>query len=122
MSSTAESEATPGVDPVVDSHDDHDDHHPSDAQYIKVAIFLAVVTALEVWTYFPPFDAIDGPLVPILLIVMMTVKFAFVAAWFMHLRFDDSMFTRFFVTGIVLAVTVYVIVFTAFRFWQDGGL
>ena len=28
----------------------HDDHHPSDWEYIKVAIILAVVTAAEVAT------------------------------------------------------------------------
>ena len=38
---------------AVETHDEaHDDHHPSDWEYIKVAIILAVVTAAEVATYF----------------------------------------------------------------------
>ena len=42
------------------------------------------------------------------------------AAWFMHLRFDSRMFTRFFVTGLVLATTVYLITLTVFEFWTKG--
>ena len=39
--------------------------------------------------------------------VMMVFKFFYVAAWFMHLRFDSPLFTKFFVTGLVLATVVY---------------
>jgi cytochrome c oxidase subunit 4 len=51
---------------------------------------------------------------------MMVVKFWIVAAWFMHLRFDSKMFTRFFVSGIVLAISVYFIFRTVFEFWTEG--
>ena len=38
---------------AVETRDEaHDDHHPSDWEYVKVAIILAVVTAAEVATYF----------------------------------------------------------------------
>ena len=52
--------------------------------------------------------------------VMMGVKFFLVAAWFMHLRFDSSLFTKFFVGGLVLATGVYMIALTAFEFWTKG--
>src|SRR3712207_8648598 len=35
-------------------------------------------------------------------------KFAIVAGWFMHLRFDSNLFTRLFVAGLVLAILVYI--------------
>ncbi len=44
---------------AVETHDKaHDDHHPSDWEYIKVAIILAVVTAAEVATYFEAASAV----------------------------------------------------------------
>jgi len=35
--------------------------------------------------------------------------------WFMHLRFDDRRYARFFVMGIALAFTLYLIVLITFR-------
>ena len=100
---------------VVDHGDDHD--HPSDNKYMQIAAILAVLTALEVSTYW--LNMPGAVLVPALM-VMMVVKFFLVAAWFMHLRFDSRMFTRFFVTGLVLATTVYLITLTVFEFWTKG--
>lgn len=97
--------------------EDHEDHeHPSDQKYIKIALLLAIITAAEVATYFVD---IGVALIPTLM-VMMVVKFFIVAAWFMHLRFDSNMFTRFFVSGLVLAVSVYFIFLTVFEFWTEG--
>ena len=100
---------------VVDHAGGHD--HPSDKKYMQIAAILAVLTALEVATYFV--DMPDAVLISALMI-MMVVKFFLVAAWFMHLRFDSRMFTRFFVTGLVLATTVYLITLTVFEFWTKG--
>jgi hypothetical protein len=47
----------------------------------------------------------------------MIIKFGFVAAFFMHLKFDSGLFTRMFVAGIAFAVGVYGVMLTAFRFW-----
>ena len=43
---------------------------------------------------------------------MAATKFALVALFFMHLRFDSVIFRRLFVTGIVLAAFVYFILLT----------
>ena len=48
-----------------------------------------------------------------LMLVMMAVKFALVALYFMHLRFDSKLFRRLFVTGIILAIAVYIIALTS---------
>jgi cytochrome c oxidase subunit 4 len=99
---------------VTEALEPHERHHPSDGTYVMVALFLAILTALEVATYYVDLGRL---LVPVL-IVMMVVKFAVVAAWFMHLRFDSTLFRRVFVAGILLAVSVYVAALATFRFFE----
>jgi cytochrome c oxidase subunit 4 len=79
--------------------------HPGDRTYVGVAAVLGVITALEIVSFYIE-DELGDLLIPLLL-VMMVVKFAIVAGWFMHLRFDSNLFTRLFVSGIVLAVGCY---------------
>ncbi|HCV37026.1 MAG TPA: hypothetical protein DF783_08865 [Acidimicrobiaceae bacterium] len=98
-----------------DVHDDSHEH-PSDGKYIQIAAILGVLTALEVATYFVDI----GPALIPALMVLMVVKFFLVVAWFMHLRFDSSLFTKFFVSGLVLATAVYVIALTVSEFWTKG--
>ena len=92
------------------------EHHPSPKKYVWIAIFLAIVTAAEVAIYYVP--ALRSALVPILL-VFAVIKFAMVALYFMHLRFDSPIFKRFFVTGIVLALLVFGVVL--WFFFTHGG-
>lgn len=86
--------------------------HPGPAEYIKVAIILAIATALEVALYYLEFLP-DGLIVG-LLMFFMVVKFALVVLWFMHLRFDSPLFRRLFVTGIILSMAVYTVVLLTF--------
>ena len=83
--------------------------HPTPAKYVGIAVFLAIVTALEVALYY-----ITMPewLVVVLLLILATMKFAIVAGFFMHLKFDSPMLRRLFVTGIILAGVVYFIALT----------
>jgi len=90
--------------------------HPSDRSYVGIAVILALITAAEVATFYLE-DEIGSILIPALL-VMMTVKFAMVAGWFMHLRFDSNLFTRLFVSGILLAVSVYLAALASFEFFS----
>ena len=103
---------------VHDDHGEHDDHEHglSDLGYIKVALLLGALTAAEVMTYF-----VDAPaqLENILLLVLMVVKFGIVVAYFMHLRFDNKLFTWLFVGGLVLAVAVYAALGTSMVLWTD---
>jgi cytochrome c oxidase subunit IV len=93
--------------------------HPSDRSYVGIALILALITAAEVATFYLE-DELGSVLIPALL-VMMVVKFAMVAGWFMHLRFDSNLFTSLFVSGIVLAVSVYLAMLAAFEFFSDDG-
>jgi cytochrome c oxidase subunit IV len=83
-------------------------HHPSDAQYMLIALILAIVTGIEVGVYY--IKGLGDAGNPLLLVLAAT-KFIIVVGFFMHLRFDNKLLRRVFITGIVLAITVYVIVF-----------
>ena len=89
--------------------------HPSDGQYILIAAILALITGAEVSTYYLDFFKSNFVALLIALIPMMIVKFGMVAAFFMHLRFDNKLFRNIFLTGIILAVTVYMIVLFSFH-------
>lgn len=99
--------------------DEHAHEHPSDWFYIKIALILAFFTGIEVLTYFesalPFFE--NNALTITVLLVLMVVKFVMVAGFFMHLRFDNPLFTRLFVAGLALALAVYVAALSAFEFW-----
>jgi cytochrome c oxidase subunit 4 len=95
-----------------DAHDDHQ-HGLSDIGYIKVAIVLAVLTAIEVSTYYVDF----GPFFMPVLIILMVVKFFIVVSYFMHLKFDSKVFTWMFYSGVFLAVGVYAAFLATFKFF-----
>lgn len=97
---------------------EHHDAHPNrDATYVKVALILAVITGIETFTYFESVLDLGRATMP-LLMVCMGVKFYLIAAYFMHLKWDKPILRRAFLTGIGIAVIVYIIFLTAFRFWD----
>jgi len=92
--------------------------HPDEKTYVKIAIILAALTAAEVATY-PAEDALGSFVIPILL-VLMTIKFWYVASFFMHLKFDGKLFTRVFVAGIATAMFCYSVLLSTFEFWAGA--
>ncbi len=90
----------------------HAHAHPSEWEYVKIALVLAAITLAEVLIYYV--ESL-GNLLNYILIAMSLVKFALVVLWFMHLRFDSRLFRRLFVTGLVLALFVYTIVLSTFH-------
>lgn len=78
-------------------------HHPTQQEYIRIAVVLAILTALEVSTYYFEFGRAALPL----LIVLMAIKFVMVAGFFMHLRYDTKLFSRFMYTGLGFAIVLY---------------
>ena len=95
------------------SHDGHAQHGMSNGGYIRIALILAAMTALEVSTYYVDFG---GLFLPVLLILMV-VKFFIVVSYFMHLKFDNKLFSFCFYAGLFLAVMVYVIALATFKFF-----
>ena len=81
--------------------------HPTAAIYVRVGLILGAVTALEVMVYY--IEALSGVLLAILL-VLSGLKFVLVALWFMHLRFDNRIFSVFFTGGLLLAGALFLVV------------
>jgi cytochrome c oxidase subunit 4 len=86
--------------------------HPGPAQYVMVAVVLGVATLFEVALFY--ITAIPRTLLIVMLLGLGAFKFALVVLWFMHLRFDNVLFRRVFVGGLVLAFTLYLIVLVIF--------
>jgi heme/copper-type cytochrome/quinol oxidase subunit 4 len=82
--------------------------HPGPKEYVKVAIVLAIVTAAEVGLYY--ISGLSDTILVVLLLALMVAKFAGVALYFMHLKFDNPAFSRFFIIGLALAITVFGVV------------
>jgi cytochrome c oxidase subunit 4 len=82
---------------------DHDGHHPTQGEYIRIALVLGLLTALEVSTYYFEFGRFGIPL----LVILMVIKFIMVASFFMHLRYDTKLFGRFMYTGLAFALVLY---------------
>lgn len=104
------SEAATQKDAHVDTIGGEHGEHPSDARYVKIALFLAVVTAVEVVLSYWELPAINN----YTLLLLSAVKFAMVAMYFMHLKFDSTILSRLFVAGLILAVGVYIAVLLMF--------
>ena len=105
-------------------HVDHAEHntghedssHKPNSFYIKVAAALALVTGIEVALYYLDLGSWYLPI----LLVLMLIKFLTVVSLFMHLKYDNRLFSMLFYSGLILAVLVYVAALTTFRFF-DGS-
>jgi cytochrome c oxidase subunit 4 len=102
--------------PLEPHHQSHEHAHPSDREYFVVFAVLGVLTAIEVSTYF--FNDLSTIVLVSWLFPLMILKFGIVCAFFMHLRYDNPLFRRIFVFGLVLAVVVYLILLTVMDFWS----
>jgi len=100
-----------------DGHAESEAHipgaHQTTAFYIRIALILAVLTALETSTYWIDFGGFAMPL----LLTLMAIKFVMVVSYFMHLKFDNPLFSRMFYTGLLLAVGVYCAALATFEFF-----
>ncbi len=90
----------------------HEQGHPTPAKYVAIAIILATITLVEVGVVYV--ENMGGFLLPILL-VLSAVKFALVAMFYMHLRFDNRLFSALFVGGLLLATAVLIALLALFR-------
>lgn len=100
------------TDTHVEQHGAGEHEHPGPGEYIKIAIILAIVTAVEVGAYYV--TGIPDGILSAALLIMMVIKFIMVGLWFMHLKFDSPLFRRLFITGIVLALAIYTVVLVSF--------
>lgn len=82
--------------------------HPTPAQYWKIAVVLAVLTAIEVAMFYIDRELGLGGLNALILITLALLKFVLVVGWYMHLRFEKPMLNRFFTAGFLLAGALYL--------------
>ncbi len=88
-------------------------HHPTPAQYWKIAALLAVLTAIEVALYYIHREFDLGNFNTLALVLLSALKFVIVVGWFMHLRYEKATLSRFFTGGFILAVSLYTIILAA---------
>lgn len=81
--------------------------HAGPGFYWLVGFALAVITLLEVWLF--TLEGLGGWYIPILLILSVG-KFVGVVAYFMHLRFDNRMFTYFFVSAMIIGILIFTLI------------
>lgn len=96
-----------------EAHSVHE--HPSQTAYVKIAAILGVITAIEVAIYYIPLFA--AILVPTL-IVLSTIKFVSVVAYFMHLKFDSRMLTFTFTAAMVVSIIMFIGLWVIMHFNQ----
>ena len=86
--------------------------HPSPREYVRIGLILVILTAVEVALSYS--DIRTAIRIPALL-GLAFLKFVLVVLWFMHLKFDDRRYARFFVMGLALAFTLFLIILIAFK-------
>lgn len=89
------------------AHEEHGQGHPTALQYAQIGAILFIITAVEVALYYIDFD---HNLLVTVLIVLSAAKFIAVVGWFMHLKFDNTLFSTLFVSGFLLAFSIFVVV------------
>jgi len=83
--------------------------HASVRTYVRVALILTLVTAFEVGVIY---IRLLTPIVVPLLLAMSAAKFALVAMFFMHLRYDARPLTAVFVGPLLIATGLAVALMT----------
>lgn len=102
---------------AAEEHDEHGDH-PTPRDYVRIALILAVLTAMEFSTYVFDFGGLGVPL----LVTLIVIKFIYVASWFMHLKFDTRVFSRMMYGGLTLAFTLYLLTLVIMLFASATGV
>ena len=93
----------------------HGAGHPSPKEYVRIGLILFVLTALEITA---SYTKVSGAVLIPTLFFLAIVKFALVVLWFMHLKFDDRRYARFFVMGLSGAAVLYLVVLISFRVFR----
>jgi cytochrome c oxidase subunit 4 len=107
----------------------HTEHaHPTPGLYLKIAVVLFVLTALEVLLFEagrgglgPGLRPIFEPITVVLLLVLSAAKFALVALFYMHLKQDPKLLANLFVFPLIIAASVIASLIILFQYWRVVG-
>ena len=109
--------------------------HTASMEYIRIAVVLFALTAMEVLLYeacfghlkasMPGLSTSLSPWFVQLLLILSAFKFWLVAMFYMHLKFDLKLLQWLFGFSLVLATIVIMALFTLFTYnrtlWWWGG-
>jgi heme/copper-type cytochrome/quinol oxidase subunit 4 len=100
---------------------EHATEHPQAGPrtYLVIAAFLILLTVMEVAVFYIP--ALARVLIP-LLIFLALAKFALVAMFYMHLRFDHVWFSYLFVAPLVIATGLAIALLWLLHVFGSTGL
>jgi len=79
--------------------------HPTWKFYVMIGVILCIITGIEVAIFYIP--QLESVLVPTLL-ALSAAKFVIVVMFYMHLRFDNAIFSRVFFAPMLLAAVVVI--------------
>jgi cytochrome c oxidase subunit 4 len=80
---------------------------PTTATYLSIALFLTVVTAIEVAIYY--IDPIKhSPFFVPALLILSSLKFFAVVGFYMHLKYDHRIFRGLFGGPFLIAITTII--------------
>ena len=86
--------------------------HPTALRYVQIALILAVLTGIEVWIYYQ--KELARYLITVLLLLSAT-KFCLVVLWYMHLKFDNRLFSALFTLGLTIGGSILIAMIFLFR-------
>ena len=89
------------------AHGDAHAHHPTAKTYLWTALFLTIVTIVEISAYYIRPWSESAIYVPSMLI-MSAVKFGVVCAVYMHLKYDHKLFRNLFVGPLAIAIVTLI--------------
>ena len=88
--------------------------HPTPLVYLIVAITLSAITAVEVGVFY--ITGLGHGIIPVLTVLSGT-KFALVAMFYMHLKYEAKLFSTLFFVGMGLATAVVFVLIALFKFF-----
>lgn len=104
------------MDSTVTAHDtpEHAPFPERAWEYVRIGLILFVITAMEVGAYelahrpaAPAHEFFKGSLIPVL-IILSAIKFALVAAYYMHLKWDGRLLKGIFSFSLLIAAVVII--------------
>jgi cytochrome c oxidase subunit IV len=98
--------------PLAHSADAAHQEHASVPTYLRVAVVLAILTAIEIGALYVP--GLPPHILVTLILVFGTMKFALVVAFFMHLRYDSKLLTALFVGPLMIATLIILAIMALF--------
>ena len=88
--------------------------HPTAKTYVTVAMALVGMTAAEVAVFYATW--LGYGIIPVLALLSLA-KFALVAMFYMHLKYDSQLFSGMLVAGLAVASGVMFALMGLFRFF-----